>query len=263
MDIARLLKDWPLGEGSNVRRIVGEDGSEKIQIRVCIDSFNGILQFECDGRPDGEKPQGESFYFDYLEKKLSQHLHGGNIAKDFRVTHTQCERLFDESGQVYHRYVILLQLGDFERVMRDTDRNMRLFRFVNTYAVRQADREHLECWWPYILRIHFTAKAMEELRTGSIEKAMEAVQTCSQRLDELAPQENETFQHEMKRSREALEELDGELRKRKPLSEIEKLQRALQRAVEDERYEDAARLRDKIARFQTKKFPAGGDDDDA
>ncbi|MCZ7644029.1 MAG: UvrB/UvrC motif-containing protein [Planctomycetota bacterium] len=253
MDIGRILKDWPLGEGSNVRRIIGDDGREKIQIRVCIDSFNGLLQFECDGRPDGQRLHGKAFYLDYAEEKCRLHQAGSGEAKEFRLTHSQCEKLFEESGMVYHRYVILLQLGDFERVIRDTDRNMRLFQFVNRYAVRQADREHLECWWPYILRIHFTAKAMEHLRESRIEKALEAVADCRARLGQLADQDNETFKYEMQRSREALEELEGELRKRKPLSEIEKLQRDLRRAVDDERYEDAARLRDKIARFESHK----------
>ena len=56
--------------------------------------------------------------------------------------------LFAESHQIYQRYVLLLQVGDYARVIRDTDRNMQLFRFVRTYALRAEDLNRLERWWP-------------------------------------------------------------------------------------------------------------------
>jgi hypothetical protein len=245
-DISKLLSEWPFGAGGNVRRVTGDDGREKVQIRVCLDTFHGLLQFECDGRPDGKRPQGKEFYLDRLEEKMRQFIATGGDAEKFRLTHAQCRKLFDESSQVYHRYVVLLQLGDFDRVIRDTARNMRLFRFVNRHAMHASDREHLECWWPYILRIHYTAVTMQHLSAGRLEAGLDGIKTCRDRLRELIPQENDVFKNEMKRSGEALEQMEKEVRERLPLTELEKLEKEKSQAIREQRYEDAARLRDRI-----------------
>jgi hypothetical protein len=252
-DIAKILTDWPHGIGSNVRCIVGSDGLEKIQIRVCIDSFHGLLQFECDGRPDGQRPHEKEFYLDHLEEKRRLLLAGSAPATAFRLTKRQCQKLFEESSMVYHRYVLLLQLGDYNRVIRDTSRNMRLFRFVWEHAQDAKDRSHLECWWPYILRIHFTAIAMQHLSEGRIDASLEAIETCRKRLASLEPMENETFKHEYTRSLEALTQMDKEIRNRKPMSESEKLQADLKQAIAEERYEDASKLRDMIKNADSSK----------
>ena len=245
-DISKLLSEWPFGAGGNVRRVTGDDGREKIQIRVCLDTFHGLLQFECDGRPDGKRPQNKEFYLDRLEEKLRQFVGTGGKPDQFRLTRAQCRKLFDESGQVYHRYVVLLQLGDFDRVIRDTARNMRLFRFVNRHAMHASDREHLECWWPYILRIHYTAVTMQHLSAGRLEAGLDSIKTCRDRLRELIPQENDVFKNELKRSTEALDQMEKEIRERRPLTELEKLEKEKDEAIKEQRYEDAARLRDKI-----------------
>ena len=114
-DISKLLSEWPYGAGGNVRRITGDDGREKIQIRVCLDTFHGLLQFECDGRPDGRRPHGQEFYLDYLGEKHRLFLSTGGRSDQYRITHAQCRKLFDESNQVYHRYIVLLQLGLWHR----------------------------------------------------------------------------------------------------------------------------------------------------
>ena len=245
-DITKLLTEWPHGDGPTARRVKGEDGHEKVQIRVCIDSFNGLLQFECDGRPDGKEPHGREFYFDYIEDKRRKHVEASGKPEDFKLTRSQCRKLFDESGMIYHRYVVLLQMGDYDRVVRDTARNMRLFRFVRANAGHDADRGHLECWWPYILRIHHTAVVMKSLEDGNLDAALEAIAACRARIEELAPQENEVFTLERKRSLEALEQMAQEIRSRRPLTELEKLEKEKGEAIQGQRYEEAARLRDKI-----------------
>ena len=123
-DISKLLAEWPYGAGGNIRRLTGEDGHEKVQIRVCLDTFHGLLQFDCDGRPDGKRPHGKEFYLDHLEEKRQLFVEAGGQSEQFRLTHAQCRKLFDESNMVYHRYVLMLQVADFARVIRDTARNM-------------------------------------------------------------------------------------------------------------------------------------------
>ena len=55
-DLLKFLKDWEYDPDSNVRKIVGEDGVQKIQVRVDQGAFQGILQLNLDGRPDGKRP---------------------------------------------------------------------------------------------------------------------------------------------------------------------------------------------------------------
>ena len=52
-DITDLLQAWTFDPEANVRRIEGEDGIEKIQVRIDQGAFQGILQLDLDGRPDG------------------------------------------------------------------------------------------------------------------------------------------------------------------------------------------------------------------
>src|SRR4029077_14158690 len=53
LDLNSLLKDWPHETGSiKVRKIIGLDGNEKLQLRIDL----SILQMEMKGRPDGQRP---------------------------------------------------------------------------------------------------------------------------------------------------------------------------------------------------------------
>lgn len=256
-DLSKLLSDWPPSDGPTARRILGDDGREKIQIRVRIDTFHGILQFQCDGRPDGLRPHGKEFYLDHLLEKQRRFVDAGGTGSGFRITRSQCRKLFDESGSLYHRYVVMLQLGDYERVMRDTARNMRLFQFVHEHASNAEDRKHLECWWPYILRIHYTAAVMDHLAKGRLDAALEAIVACRGRITGLAEQDHEVFKQEKERSLEALRQMEEQIRERRPLTKLEQLEKEKQTAIAQQRFEEAARLRDRInvLRSQTEKLP--------
>ena len=53
LDLNSLLKDWPHETGAiKVRKIIGLDGLEKLQLRIDL----GILQMELSGRTDGQRP---------------------------------------------------------------------------------------------------------------------------------------------------------------------------------------------------------------
>jgi len=239
-DISSILRDWPLDEATRFRKIVGDDGREKIQIRVCVQSYHGILQFECDGRPDGARPHDCEFALDYWQQRAQQD-------PDLQLSAEQAKELFEESGMIYQRYVVLLQLEDFQRVIRDTERNMRLFRFVNRCAADEDDRNRLEKWWPYILRIHHTARGLLCLGNGDFEGARQAVRTAHDLISDLAEMEDEAFQTERRRSLTALDELARAIEKQHPLGQIELLEQKKDEAVRGEQFELAAELRDRIA----------------
>ena len=157
-DIRHILDNWDYDPSKSYRKIMGDNGREKVQVRVDNAAFQGVLQMELDGRPDGRQPYGYDFVLDYYMQALQRFERAHGTKRGFELDEENCEELFDESLRIYNRYVFLLQLQDYPRVVRDTKRNMELFRFVNTYARREEDRHKLERWWPYIIRINATAR---------------------------------------------------------------------------------------------------------
>ena len=248
-DIGSILRSWPYDPQDSIRKVIDQDGSEKIQVRVDQGAFQGVLQMELDGRPDGLRPHNQPFALDHYKEMLRRQTEdpGGGV---FQLDRRACEEIFDESRRIYERYVFLLQVQDYARVIRDTERNMEVFRFVNQYAEREEDRSNLEKWWPYILRIHGVARAMDASQNEDHDSALAAVRETRERIDALEEIDAEEFTAERKRSRQALDELEAEIREKRPLSQAEQLKEELAEAIEDEEFEKAAELRDKLREIE-------------
>lgn len=245
-DISDLLKGWDYDPQNSIRKVIDEEGTEKIQVRVDQGAFQGILQMDLDGRPDGKKPHDHEFVLDYYEAMLEGHEKKTGSDEGYALSKPECEELFDESRRLYERYVFLLQVQDHDRVIRDTERNMAVFRFVNTYAEQEEDRLHLEKWWPYILRINATAHALKAAEVEAFGQAQEVLQEAREKIAALKEVDAEEFFAEKERSRRALEELEADMAERQPLSKAEELKKALEEAIEREEFERAAELRDRI-----------------
>jgi len=245
-DIEPLLREWPHDSENPARKIVGADGREKVQMRVRLGSYNGIVQFDCDGRPDGVRPHGREFALDHFEESLRRQESAGRAREPFALTPEQVQELFAESTMVYERYIVLLQLGDWDRVLRDTERNMRLFRFVNRRAEREEDRDYLEKWWPYIIRLRATALAEKRRAAGEHAGALAVVREARREIAELAERDEEIFRVERQRSLKALAEIEERVERERPLNELERLEREKEEAVRRQDYERAAVIRDRI-----------------
>jgi len=249
-DITRILKSWPYNPENSIRKIINPEGTEKIQVRVDQGAFQGILQMELDGRPDGTRPHNKSFALDFYKESLQNFISEKETAEGFSLSQKMCKELFDESRRLYERYVFLLQIQDYDRVIRDTERNMDVFRFVNRYARRQDDRLNLEKWWPYILRIHAVARVMIAAQDEDYDSALKIIDGVRDKLLNLEEMDAEEFRLERKRSLQALEELADELASKRPLSLLEKLRQDLDEAVEEEDFEKAAEIRDRIQELE-------------
>jgi hypothetical protein len=245
-DIGNLLQHWPYNPENSIRKITSPEGAEKVQVRVDQGPFQGILQMELDGRPDGHKPHNSVFVLDHFQEKLDQHIEQKGASEGFSLKKAQCRELFDESYLLYERYVFLLQIQDYDRVIRDTDHNMDLFRFVNRYAVTDKDRLNLEKWWPYILRIHAIARVMIATQDKDYESGIRIIKDVLEQIETLENVDAEEFVVEKRRSTKALNELCEELEQKRPLTEPERLKKELLEAIDSEEFERAARLRDSI-----------------
>jgi hypothetical protein len=240
-DLRKILKSWPYDPEHDARIIRGEEDREVLQVRTPL----GIEQYEMDGRPDGLRPHG-------MESALEYHLHRLNQAKfagreaDFELSSQECGELFQEGTLYYFRYVRLFQLKDWARTIRDTARNLRAFDFLHRHAQREEDQQFLEKWRPYVMRVHASAAAMLEVDKGAYDEASKVTREAIRNIESLDDLEDDSFKVERERSLIALRELASQIQKNRPLSELEKLEHQLRRAIDTQDFERAARLRDRI-----------------
>ncbi len=244
-DISNLLENWDYQPGQIiVRKLTGRDGQGKIQLRVDL----GLLQMNAEGRPDGKRPMGHPSLFEYQEARLKKHTdeHGGD--DNFRLKPDDCAKLQLEALQFHHRYICLLELEDFEAVVRDTGRNLAVFNFVARYAETEELAWALQQFRPQLLLVQTRAKAGRKLAN---KRHRDALQEIERGLSELKQFYAELGRHHLEPSPEAqyLQTWMNEINSARPLSKREKLELALNEAVRDENYEKAAEVRDKLRKL--------------
>jgi hypothetical protein len=251
-DISKLMKEWPYNPSSNIRIIKINDEKEVLQVRKPL----GIEQYELEGRPDGKRPFGKDSVLEHYEEMLSQHqkMKGGD--RDFVLSHEDFVLLQEEALFNYYRYVILFQIGDMERTIRDTDQNMRLCDLVENYSPAAEDRDQLLQYKPYILRINAVARAMMAMKQGLSTLSKEIVEAAVTEIKNLPEINNITFQFEKMRSLNYLKVTLSELDNNKTASRLDQLKLELEDAVKIENYEKAAEIRDLIHEL-TKNAGAG------
>jgi len=241
VDLRRILKSWPYSAEDEARIVRGDDGREFLQVRTPL----GIEQHEMDGRPDGLRPHGMDSALEYYAQQLDQAKLAGQEA-EFELGPEECAELFHEGTLYYFRYVRLFQLKDWSRTVRDTARNLRAFDFVRRYAQREEDQQFMEKWRPYLLRVNAGAKVMQAIEKNAYDEALQTARQAIRAVEGLEESEDEIFKCERERAIQALNELEAQILKSRPLSELEKLEHQLRRAIDRQEFERAAQLRDRI-----------------
>ena len=243
-DISHLLENWDYKPGQVVvRKFKGRDGQEKLQLRVDL----GLLQMNAEGRPDGKQPFGHASLYDYYQTKLYQYVaaHGGSD-EGFHLQPDDCSKLQLEALQYHHRYICLLQLGDFNGVIRDAERNLAVFEFVGKHAGSDEVAWSLRQFQPQLLMILTRARAMQCLDVSDYNVAIEKVEQGIEEIRDFYRQHSRSDLIDQSGEIQSLESWLEELRANRPLSAREKLERALSDAVKREDYEKAARMRDAL-----------------
>jgi hypothetical protein len=239
-DIGKILKSWRyLSNDINVRIIMGQDGKEKLQMRLDL----GLLQMELDGRPDGRRPHRCETYFKYYMQKASRQKNDDST--NFQLTPVDCWLLQQEASQFYHRYLALMRLRDFDRVIRDTMRNLHVFDFVAKHSQDDEIIWSFEQYRPYVIAMNTRAYASQCMDVNDYDNALEYLQQGMKQLKRFYKKHGKKFGDD-RIELELLEEWAHEIKQKKPVSERERLNRALARAVRMEEYERAAHLRDKL-----------------
>ncbi len=245
LDLNTLLEGWPHEPGQiRVRKIMGTDGTEKIQLRLDL----GLIQMEMVGRPDGLHPHGSVSLLDWHREQAEEAEAAGAA---YRLSAEDCNDLHQEGIQYYHRYLALFQLEDFAGVLRDTRHNLDLFSLVAKYAEREELAWSFEQFRPYVLMMRTRAKASLELERDDIPAALLQIERGRDQIVAFLkerPEPTDTCSEV-----EFLNEWLAELQSKRPLSKLEVMQREMDRAVATEAYERAAELRDAIRAFREAK----------
>jgi hypothetical protein len=242
-DLQPILKNWTFEPNRiAVRKIIGEDGQPKIQMRLPL----GVLQMETSGRPDGERPHHCESLLEFHEKQLINYEQRNGTRLGYTMAPDQVQAVRDEALMYYQRYLAAFVLEDFADVVRDTERNLRVLDLCRDYAEEESDREAFEGYRPYIVMMNARSRAQVADSAGQIAKAIEEIDGGLNTIRDFfyAFDRPEGFEHsdEAKILREMRKKMSAKL----PVSDVDLLLNQLNEAIEEERFEDAASLRDRI-----------------
>jgi len=245
LDIGDIMDDWPYRPGQiTARRINGSDGVEKIQLRLDL----GILQMNSQGRPDGDRPHGCDSLLDYYRRELAEITAETGSDEGFSLDERACELLRSEAVLYYHRYLAEFVLEDYAAVARDTSRNLMLMDFCAEYAHDASDRYVLEQYRPYVVMMNTRAKAQILVRDQRPKAALALIEEGVRKIKEFFDRFDHPDMADESTELVMLRALAGEIESGIPKDPLQELRDALDRAISDERYEEAADLRDRIAR---------------
>lgn len=246
-DLSPILASWVFESGDVcARKIVGDDGREKLQVRLDL----GLLQMEVAGRPDGQRPHDCESALAYQQGRLEAHKREHGTDRGFQLDDAACNELWQEGVQYYQRYYCLLQMEDYEGVLKDTRHNLAVFDLVDTYCDDDEAKLCFEQYRPYVLMIHARSRGeiclKDEDYEGALAVAKEGIREIRAFFESFGDPELVSASEEL----QALESWAEEIRRDRPVGLKQRLARELREAVVRERYEEAARLRDRLRRLE-------------
>jgi hypothetical protein len=254
VDMTAVFDEWrhdANDESKNVRCIRGRDGRLKIQVRVRC----GIFQWEFEGRPDGASPHNAPTLLDYYRAQLQAAGRRRGAQAQLRLNKAQVEEISEELMDYYQRRVLFFRLGEYERARDDAQHNLDLMDLIRDHAEDPDAVAQHEKWRALVLMDRTRAEALALCQNGA---CADAIQRIDQGIEEIADLFRKYGREDLiPQSQElaTIRELKLQLREAYniPLSRqeiVEGLREEQAKAIADEDYERAARLRDEIAQFE-------------
>jgi hypothetical protein len=241
-DIDDALRGWEYKPGMiQARPIETDDGRQVIQMRVDL----GVLQIETGSRPDGATPHGFPTYFAYL-------LHQAGVAEragqELVLSEEQCFEADREFVQFYHRRVCWLALETFGRAIADADHTLAFMDFVRDHSPNEEYAQAHEQYRGFVLFQRTQARVALEVKEKRPEAAIDALHAGLDEIRAFFAEHGAEEEMEDNAMVQHLEQIEASLREKYGIEAT--LQEQLDRAVADEDYEKAARLRDRLKRRQ-------------
>ncbi len=242
-DLTQLLQSWPYEPGRiNARVITGEDGREKLQMRIDL----GVLQMELQGRPDGKQPHGFESLLDYQLDRLHRYTEQNGSPAGFVLSAEEAAALREEAIHYYHRYVGLFAIRDYEGVIRDTQRNLDVLDLCREYGQTETDRRVLEQFRPQVIVMRVRSEAERALAANAPRDALAALDRGLSELRTVFAESGNDDAFETSNEAQLLRGMRDVLIPKLPASQRAELQERLMAALDAENYELAAILRDEL-----------------
>jgi len=231
-----LLSRWVFDPNTlNTRMVKGRDGRDVIQMRVDM----GVLQLETTGRPDGAQPNGCETYLDYLQGVLLKD-------PDRKLSEGECGEVDREFMQFYHRRICWLRLQYYQRAVMDADHTLRLMDVSDQMSPDEEWTGSHEQYRPFVLFHRTQAAALAQLDETSAEVAVEEINSGLDTIRTFFSKHEAEEHFEDDELVVRLVELRESLRNEYSVGKT--LLERLTEAVEQERYELAAELRDQLSK---------------
>ncbi|WP_406693735.1 UvrB/UvrC motif-containing protein [Singulisphaera sp. Ch08] len=155
-----------------------------------------------------------------------------------------------EGRQYYQRYLAAFHLQRYDLVVRDTERNLRLFAFVVRHAARPRDKIEFDQYRPYVMMMRTRALALDSLAKNDSAQAIshidEGIEGIRAFLKDYEQSDHEAECMELG----FLLRWKRDIESNRPRGPLERLEQQLELAVALEDYEEAARIRDQLVRLR-------------
>lgn len=254
LDLAWMLSDWPaLDNDVTARTVVGRDGEEFVQLRVEL----GVLQMHRNGRPDGRRYHGMPTARDFVLHELR--VHG-------RVRDEDWQELRRELQQMNYRRVATAALADYalrsnekRRACTEIRPTLRDIEFC-LGSLRLLQDRHPDGMGPQVALVPNLLFHRARLRTRlracqkRYEEAVEAAEMGARGLEIVLRRAGLAARAIARDAGVAyLRQMSRRLRARHGIQQT--LREKLAKAIEDEDFEAAARLRDELQRRGPRRRP--------
>jgi len=247
LDLTTIIEDWPYDpddEAANVRMIEGDDGLDKVQIRVP----NGVLQWEATGRPDGELPFGFESLLDYLQHEVEI---GGALEIDAELR----QQITEEVMGYYARRVSFFRIGEFDRARQDAEHNLAMMNLLHEHCDDETVTQGHEKWRPFVLMDRTRAIALEDAKHQRYVHALDSIDEGISEIQGVLAERGEEEQSEESDEIRALKDLKFYMRETydlglTPKEMLRNLEAEKVEAVLEEDFEAAARLAAEIERIK-------------
>ena len=141
-------------------------------------------------------------------------------------------------------------MNDFEAVERDTDHILELLDFVQEYAAQEEIGSSFQQFRPQTIMMQTRAVGTQFISDENYGEAIEEIRAAIDELNdfysEMGREEMVDNSMEVHSLREWLKDVETEAEEKRPRTEREKLEHQLSKAIKEEKYEQAAELRDQI-----------------
>lgn len=244
-DITPILKGWDYIPGElSVRQVEGPDGRRKIQVRMDL----GLMQLEWVGRPDAHRPHGYESLLDYFQDERRR-WEGDNPYVPFTLSRDDCWDLSQEAMKYYWRRISFFELKEYERAEQDALHNLAILDLCYACAEAEEDRQMAEQHTPFVTAHRFQARALRRFDRDDFDGTLKEIRAGIEEIEGFFSQLGHLDQIEACPELRFLRDWEEEVENSRPLTLQEQLRADLKTAVEQEQFELAASLRDRLRRL--------------